>query len=60
MHEGSNSDECYLTFNLLTIVADEREVEAEMCDETQYTYLGRIYICGSLQQSSLDPIFKAS
>jgi hypothetical protein len=38
---------------------DEREVEAGMCDETQYTYLGHIYISGSLQQISLASVFKA-
>jgi len=58
VYQGSNSDEYYLTFNLLTIVVDEREAEARVCDETQYTYLGHIYISGILQQSSLAPVFK--
>ena len=49
MYQGSNSEEFYLIFNLLTTGVDEREVEAGMCVETQYTYLGHIYIAGSLQ-----------
>ena len=58
MYLGSNSDEYYLIFNLLTIVVGEKEAEAGMCDETQYTCLGHIYISGILQQSSLAPVFK--
>jgi len=58
VYPGSNSDEYYLTFNLLTTVVDEREAEAWMCDETRYSYLGHIYTSGILQQSSLALFFK--